>query len=79
MGARDHVSMVCRDCGEVTQFPLPGLKPDAFVSCGACGLVVNAAQLRWPMLGLRPGPGALPPAEPAQGRPRPRPGPRLRR
>ena len=48
MPARDRAALVCRDCGEVSQVQLAGLKADGLVSCGACGLVLDARHLRGP-------------------------------
>lgn len=52
MALRGRVSIVCRDCGEVTHHPLAGLKPDAMVSCAACGLVIDPTPFRGPAVNL---------------------------
>lgn len=46
--ARDRISVVCRDCGEVSHFNLAGVKPGGLLSCAACGLVTDPAHLRLP-------------------------------
>jgi hypothetical protein len=54
MAGRDRVALVCRDCGEVAHVQLAGLKADGLVSCGACGLVLDARHLRGPPTLPRP-------------------------
>lgn len=48
MALRDKVTLVCRDCGEVSHFQLAGLKAESLVSCGACGLVIDPSHFRGP-------------------------------
>lgn len=52
MPQRDHLSIVCRDCGEVTHHSMVGLKPGGMVSCGACGLVIDPTPFRGPAVNL---------------------------
>lgn len=75
-----RVSLVCRDCGEVSHHQLEGLRPDAMVACGACGLLADPSPARGFSLGLalaRPPPADATP--PGGARPGARPGPGARR
>jgi len=43
VSARDHIAVVCKDCGELGHYPTADLKPGKLLSCQSCGLVTDAA------------------------------------
>lgn len=79
MTGRDHLNIVCRDCGEVSHHALAGLRPGAMVSCSACGLVIGPTPFRGPAFTLGSLARGGAPSPPAGAGAAARPGPKPRR